>query len=61
MPWECPKCLTPIVAEDYKKVLYPVTPYCCRFCGLTLVREKATDRLIAAPAVPEPPKTKPRK
>jgi hypothetical protein len=23
--------------EDYNKVLFPIEPYRCRFCGLTLV------------------------
>jgi hypothetical protein len=54
--WDCPKCLTRITSEDYNKVLWPVEPYRCRFCGLTLVVDKATDRLIAAPtkAPPKP-------
>jgi len=35
--------------EDYNRVLFPIEPYRCRFCGLTLVVDKAADRLIAAP------------
>ncbi|CEF49017.1 unnamed protein product [uncultured bacterium] len=35
--------------EDYNKVLFPIEPYRCRFCGLTLVVDKVVDRLIAAP------------
>jgi hypothetical protein len=38
--------------EDYDKVLYPIEPYRCHFCGLRLVVDKVTDRLIAAPAKP---------
>jgi hypothetical protein len=41
--------------EDYNKVLFPIEPYRCRFCGLTLVIDTATDLLIAA-AKDEPPK-----
>jgi rubredoxin len=60
VPWECPKCLTRITAEEYLKVLFPVEPYRCRFCGLALVVDKATDRLIAAPEKP-PRSVPPRK
>jgi hypothetical protein len=49
VPWECPKCLTRLRLEDYNKVLFPIEPYRCRFCGLTLVVDKVADRLIAAP------------
>jgi hypothetical protein len=55
VPWECPKCLTKITMEDYNKVLFPIEPYRCRFCGLTLAINKATDRLIAATVKEEPP------
>jgi hypothetical protein len=44
VPWECPKCLTRIKAEDYDSVLYPIEAYRrCRFCGLTLAVVEATD------------------
>jgi hypothetical protein len=48
VPWECPKRFSPIRMQDYMRVLYPIEPYRCRVCELTLVVHKAS-RLIAAP------------
>jgi hypothetical protein len=35
--------------EDYMNLVLHMEPFRCRFCGLALVVDKISDRVIAAP------------